>query len=178
MEEEKNVKHDSAYIAGRTEGPFGSDDTDVDRPMEDNKNQYEQENSANGLDSQQIRGGQDGRNERGIGSTDMDSKNGVLRMGDMTNSAMEVTEEGLEAAVADGKKTNTAMVDVTTQGPDDYGSADQVPVPKAQEAAKKQNDNKKPDQTDKEQEEREDDVAETGTDLNNKPTYWLSVMWQ
>ena len=171
MEDEKDVKHDSAYIAGRTDGPFGSDDSDVDRPTEDNRNQYEQENSANGTDSQQIRGGQDGRNERGIGSTDMDSKNGILRMGDTSNSTLEVTEEGMNAAVADGKKTNTAMVDVTTSGPDDYGSADQVGTPKAQEAAKKQNDPEKTDKNDKDQQEREEDVAETGTDLNNKPTY-------
>jgi len=173
MEDEKEVKHDSAYIAGRTEGPFGSDDADVDRPIEDNKNQYEQENSANGTDSQQVRGGQDGRNERAIGSTDMDGKNGILRMGDTSNSTLEVTEEGLNAAVADGKKTNTAMVDVTTSGPDDYGSAGQVGTPEAQEAAKKQNDPKKTDKNDEDQQAREDDVAETGTDLNNKPTYWF-----
>ncbi|SFC74243.1 hypothetical protein [Spirosoma endophyticum] len=171
MEDEKDVKHDSAYIAGRTQGPFGSDDTDVDRPVEDNKNQYEQENSANGTDSQQVRGGQDGRNERAIGSTDMDSKNGILRMGDTSNSTLEVTEEGMNAAVADGKKTNTATVDVTTSGPDDYGSADQVSTPKAQEAAKKQDDSEKTDKNDKDQQEREKDVAETGTDLNNQPAY-------
>lgn len=169
MKDEQDVKRENAQINGRTEGPFGSDDTDIDRPLEDNKNQYEQENSANGLDSEQVRGGQDGRNNRGIGSTDMDSKNGVLRMGDTSNSTMEVTEEGKNAAVADGKTTNTAMVDVTTEGPDDYASNDKVPAPKAQEAAKKQNDNQKPD--DKEQEEREEDIAETGTDLNNQPTY-------
>ena len=168
MKDEKEVERDDAQINGRTEGPFSSDDTDVDRQVQDNKNTYEQENSANGLDSQQVRGGQDGRNNRGIGSTDMDSKNGVLRMGDITNSTMEVTEEGMESAIADGKKTNTAMVDVTTEGPDDYASNDEVPVPKAQEAAKKQDD----DQTsDSEQEEREEDVAETGTDLNNQPAY-------
>ncbi len=169
MKDEKEVERDDAQINGRTEGPFGSDDTDVDRQMQDNKNTYEQENSANGLDSDQVRGGQDGRNNRGMGSTDMDSKNGVLRMGDITNSTMEVTQEGMEAAVADGKKTNTAMVDVTTEGPDDYALNEQVPVPKAQEAAKKQTDNQKSD--DKEQEEREEDVAETGTDLNNQPSY-------
>ena len=173
MEDEKGVKHDSAYIAGRTEGPFGSDDADVDRAVEDNKNQYEQENSANGLDSQQVRGGQDGRNERGIGSTDMDSKNGILRTGDTSNSTMEVTEEGLNAAVADVKKTNTAMVDVTTMGPDDYGSADQTGTPKAQEAAKKQNDTEKTNENDEDQKAREEEIAETGTDLNNKPTYWF-----
>lgn len=171
MKDEEDVERDDAQITGRTEGPFGSDDSDADRRVEDNKNQFEQENSANGLDSQQVRGGQDGRNNRGIGSTDMDSKNGVLRMGDADNSAMEVTQEGLDSAVAGESKTNTAMVDVTTQGPDDYGSADKVGTPKAQEAAKKQNDTKKTDADDKTQQEREDDVAETGTDLNNRPTY-------
>ena len=168
MKDEKDVEREDAQITGRTEGPFGSDDTDVDRQAGDNVNTYEQENSANGLDSEQVRGGQDGRNIRGMGSTDMDSKNGVIRMGDTANSTMEVTEEGANAAVADGAKTNTAMVDVTTEGPDDYASADQVPVPNAQEGAKKQNDNQ---EDDKDQQEREDEIAETGTDLNNKPTY-------
>jgi len=169
MKDEKDVEREDAQITGRTEGPFGSDDTDVDRQAGDNVNTFEQENSANGLDSEQVRGGQDGRNIRGMGSIDMDSKNGVIRMGDITNSTMEVTEEGANAAVADDAKTNTAMVDVTTGGPDDYASADQVPVPNAQEEAKKQNDNQEED--DKDQQEREEEVAETGTDLNNKPTY-------
>ena len=170
MNDENDVEHDGAQITGRTDGPFGSDDTDIDRKVEDNKNRFEQENSANGLDSEQVRGGQDGRNDRAIGSTDMDSKNGVLRMGDNANSTLEVTKEGLNAAVADAAKTNTAMVDVTTHGPDDYGSADQVGVPKAQEAAKKQNDGKT-GKGDKAQEERDEQIAETGTDLSNKPTY-------
>ncbi|SOD98697.1 hypothetical protein [Spirosoma fluviale] len=169
MKDEKDVEREDAQINGRTEGPYGTDDTDVDRVKTDNKNTFEQENSANGLDSEQVRGGQDGRNIRGMGSTDMDSKNGVLRMGDITNSTMEVTEEGMESAVADGAKTNTAMVDVTTEGPDDYASADQVPTPKAQEEAKDQNDGRQSDED--EQQEREEDVAETGTDLNNQPTY-------
>lgn len=171
MQDEENVEHDDAQITGRTEGPFGADDTDADRRVEDNKNRFDQENSANGLDSTQVRGGQDGRNNRGIGSTDMDSKNGVLRMGDTSNSTMEVTPEGLDSAVASESKTNTAMVDVTTHGPDDYGSADKVGVPKAQEAAKKQNDDEEADRDDKAQKEHDQDMAETGTDLNNKPTY-------
>lgn len=170
MKDEKDVEREDAQITGRTEGPFGSDDTDVDRQTSDNVNTYEQENSANGLDSEQVRGGQNGRNIRGIGSTDMDSKNGVIRMGDVSNSTMEVTEEGANAAVADGAKTNTATVDVTISGPDDYASADQVPVPNAQEDAKKQDDDQETD-ADKDQQEREDDVAETGTDLNNQPAY-------
>ncbi|WP_420147739.1 hypothetical protein [Spirosoma sp.] len=171
MKDEKDVEREDAQITGRTDGPFGSDDTDIDRVTQDNKNTYEQENSANGLDSQQVRGGQDGRNNRGMGSIDMDSKNGVLRMGDMDNSSMEVTQEGLESAVADQAKTNTAMVDVTTHGPDDYGSAEEVGTPRAEKAAKEQNDDQQADSDDKLQEEREGDVAETGTDLNNKPTY-------
>ncbi len=170
MNDEQEVEHDDAQITGRTEGPFGSDDADVDRGMADNKNQYEQENSANGLDSQQVRGGQDGRNNRGMGSTDMDSKNGVLRMGDMDNSTMEVTPEGADSAVAGAKTTNTATVDVTTSGPDDY-SAEKMPVPKAQEAAKKQDGDQPSDEQANEQKEREEEVAETGTDLTNKPTY-------
>ncbi|GAB4037508.1 hypothetical protein [Spirosoma gilvum] len=171
MKDEEDVKHENAQINGRSEGPFGSDDTDQDRPAEDNRNRYSQENSVNGLDSEQVRGGQDGRNDRAIGSTDMDSKNGVLRMGDMSNSTMELTEEGKNAAAADGAQTNTAMVDVTTHGPDDYASDDEVPNPKAQEDAKRQNDPKKSEQDNETQKDHEASLAETGTDLNNKPTY-------
>lgn len=171
MKDEKGVEREDAQINGRTEGPFGTDDTDVDRQTQDNRNQFEQENSANGLDSQQVRGGQDGRNNRGMGSTDMDSKNGVLRMGDMDDTSLDVTPEGLDSAVAGAAKTNTAMVDVTTAGPDDYGSADKVPVPKAQEAAKNQDDSEETSTDDKTQKQQQEDVAETGTDLNNKPTY-------
>ncbi|GAB3717590.1 hypothetical protein GCM10027592_59790 [Spirosoma flavus] len=172
MEDEKDVKREEAQINGRTEGPFGSDDTDADRPLSDNRNNYEQENSANGLDSEQVRGGQDGRNDRAIGSTDMDSQNGVLRMGDMSNSSLEITEEGLNSAAADAPKSNTSMVDVTTHGPDDYASNDEVPAPEAQKEAKKQGDSTKDsDKSDQAQKEREDDIAETGTDLKNKPVY-------
>jgi hypothetical protein len=169
-EEQKGIEKDGAEITGRTEGPFGSDDTDIDRRAEDNKHRYEQENSANGLDSIQVRGGQDGRNIRGIGSTDMDSEEGLLRRGDTANSTMEVTEEGMKSAVADSAKTDTAMVSVTTHGPDDYASADKVPVPKAQEAAKKQNDSPE-EEPEKTEDERNEEIAETGTDLNNKPSY-------
>jgi hypothetical protein len=169
-EEQEGVEKDDAQITGRTDGPFGSDDTDVDRRAEDNKHRYDQENSANGTDSLQIRGGQDGRNIRGIGSTDMDSEEGLLRRGDTANSTMEVTEEGMNSAIADSAKTDTAMVSVTTHGPDDYASADEVPVPKAQKAAKEQNDSpeQKPEKT---VEERDEEIAETGTDLSNQPSY-------
>ncbi|WP_080057004.1 hypothetical protein [Spirosoma aerolatum] len=171
MKNEEDVNHENAQITGRSEGPFGSDDTDRDRPVEDNRNRYSQENSVNGLDSEQVRGGQDGRNDRAIGSTDMDSKNGVLRMGDMSNSTMELTEEGKNAAAADDAKTNTAMVDVTTHGPDDYASDNEVPNPKAQEAAKNQNDPKESELDEETQLDHEASLAETGTDLNNKPAY-------
>ena len=173
MKDEKDVERDDAQIIGRTDGPFGSDDADADLPVQDNKNRPEIDESANGLDSVQVRGGQDGRNNRGIGSTDMDSKNGVLRMGDTSDSTMEVTEEGLSSAIASGEKTNTGTVDVTTSGPDDYASAATVGVPNAQKAAKEQ-DNADEDEVstdDDEQAEREEDVAETGTDLNNQPSY-------
>ncbi|GAB3750992.1 hypothetical protein [Spirosoma pomorum] len=165
MKEETGVDRDETQINGRTEGPFGSDDADVDVRAEDNRNRADQEDSANGLDSLQVRGGQDGRNNRGIGSTDMDGKNGILRMGDRDNSTMEVTEEALNSAVASESKTNTATVDVTTSGPDDYASADEVDTPDAEKEAKEQ------DQVKDTQQEQHDDIAETGTDLNNKPTY-------
>lgn len=178
MKDEQDVERDDAQIVGRTEGPFGTDDSDADRPVQDNKNRDVVEESANGLDSVQVRGGQDGRNNRGVGSIDMDSKNGVLRMNDMDNSTMEVTEEGAENAAGDKTITNTAMVDVTTHGPDDYASAKLVGVPNAQKTAKSQNkpeeddtDDADPDDRDDSQQDREEDVAETGTDLNNQPTY-------
>lgn len=172
---EEDVKRDDAQINGRTEGPFGSDDTDADVTMTDNKNRDEMANSANGLDSMQVRGGQDGRNNRGIGNTDMDSERGLLRMGDTDSSTMEVTDAAQESIVSNADKTNTATADVTTAGPDDYASAEQVGVPNAEIAAKEQDDDA--DETDdsvpagQEQEEREDEVAETGTDLSNQPTY-------
>ncbi|QKZ14415.1 hypothetical protein [Spirosoma sp. KUDC1026] len=165
MKEETGVDRDETQINGRTDGPFGTDGADVDVRAEDNKHRADQEDSANGLDSLQVRGGQDGRNNRGIGSTDMDSKNGILRMGDQDNSTMEVPEEALNSAAASESKTNTATVDVTTSGPDDYASADQVDTPDAEKEAKEQ------DQTEDTSQESHDDVAETGTDLNNQPTY-------
>lgn len=174
MKDEQDVKRDDAQIIGRTEGPFGSDDADADLPVQDNKNRDVIENSANGLDSVQIRGGQDGRNNRGFGGIDMDSKNGVLRLGDTDDGAMQVTDEAISNAAASEGQTKTAMVDVTTAGPDDYASADTVSVPNAQKAAKAQNDTDGDDQVltdEKEQTEREENVAETGTDLNNQPAY-------
>lgn len=173
MNDEKDVEREDAQIIGRTEGPFGSDDADADLIMQDNKNRDVIENSANGLDSVQVRGGQDGRNNRGFGGIDMDGKNGVLRMGDQDDSAMQVTDEAISNAAASEGQTKTAMVNVTTSGPDDYASADKVGVPNAQKAAKEQNgtDEDKAITDEKEQTEREEDVAETGTDLNNQPSY-------
>jgi hypothetical protein len=173
MKDEKDVERDDAQIIGRTEGPFGSDDADVDRAVQDNKNRPEIDESANGLDSVQVRGGQDGRNNRGFGGIDMDSKNGVIRMGDTDDSTMDVTEEGASNAAGDKTLTKTGMVDVTTSGPDDYASANKVGVPNAQKAAKEQDnaDEEEMSTDDEEQAEREEDVAETGTDLNNQPSY-------
>jgi hypothetical protein len=173
MKNEKDVERDDAQIIGRTEGPFGSDDADADLPVQDNKNRPEIDESANGLDSVQVRGGQDGRNNRAFGGIDMDGKNGVIRMGDTDNSTMDVTEEGASNAAADKTLTKTAMVDVTTSGPDDYASANKVGVPNAQQAAKEQDnaDEQEMSTDDDEQAEREEDVAETGTDLNNQPSY-------
>lgn len=173
MEDEKDVEREDAQIIGRTEGPFGSDDADADLIVQDNKNRDVIQNSANGLDSVQVRGGQDGRNNRGFGGIDMDGKNGVLRMGDQDDSAMEVTDEAISNAAASEGQTKTAMVDVTTSGPEDYASADKVGVPNAQKAAKEQNDTDEDEviTDEKEQTEREEDVAETGTDLNNQPSY-------
>ncbi|GAB3642274.1 hypothetical protein [Spirosoma arcticum] len=173
MENEKDVEREDAQIIGRTEGPFGSDDADADLIVQDNKNRDVIQNSANGLDSVQVRGGQDGRNNRGLGGMDMDGKNGVLRMGDQDDSAMDVTDEAISNAAASEGQTKTAMVDVTTSGPDDYASADKVGVPNAQKAAKEQDDADEDEAItdEKEQIEREEDVAETGTDLNNQPSY-------
>ena len=173
MEDEKDVEREDAQIIGRTEGPFGSDDADADLTVQDNKNRDVIENSANGLDSVQVRGGQDGRNNRGFGGIDMDGKNGVLRMGDQDDSEMQVTDEAISNAAASEGQTKTAMVDVTTSGPDDYASADKVGVPNAQKAAKEHNDADEDEVAidEKEQTEREEDVAETGTDLNNQPSY-------
>jgi hypothetical protein len=169
---EKGVRHEGAQITGRTDGPYKSDGTDADHAAQDNKNRPEQEDSANGLDSLQIRGGQDGRNNRGIGSTDMDSQNGLLRLGDQDDDLPEdVTQEGLSQA----GKSNTSMVSVTTHGPDDYASNDEVPTPKAQEKAKEQGDstdaNDSDTNSDQSQEEKEEEVGQTGTSTSHQPAY-------
>lgn len=176
-EEEKGVMRDGTQINGRTEGPQGTDGVDADRAVQDNKRSDLVDESANGLDSVEVRGGQDGRNNRGIGSMDMDAKNGVLRMGDQDNSTMEVPDETLDQVAASSAKTNTATTDVTTAGPDDYASADAVGVPNAQKEAKEsaggEDDSPKDSNTDSDtsQQEKEHDVAETGTSVDHQPTY-------
>lgn len=175
--EEKGVTRDSTQINGQTEGPQGTDGTDADQAIQDNKRTDLVDDSANGLDSVEVRGGQDGRNIRGFGGIDMDSKNGVLRMGDMDNSTMEVTDEALDQAAASSGNTNTTTTDVTTAGPDDYASADTVGVPNAQKEAKESaqedddNEPNKADNSSQSQLETEHDVAETGTSIDHQPTY-------
>lgn len=168
----EDIKRREAQLNGRTEGPYGSDDTDVDRPAEDNRNRYDQENSANGLDSEQVRGGQDGRNNRGIGSTDMDGKNGVLRMGDQDNSTMEVTNEALNS-IGPADKTNTASVSTSSEpsGRNDLAenpSDSQTRVPDAQS---EQESTEESGDSQSSQEKNDNEIAQTGTDLTNEPTY-------
>lgn len=170
--DEKTVLRDGAQINGQTEAPRGSDDTEPDARTKDNLNTNLQENSANGLDSEDVRGGQDGRNNRGMGSQDMDSKNGVLRMGDMDDSTMEVTEAAVTTAAASESKTST--VSVTTAGPDDYASDAEVKIPNAQKEAKEaaESVDEESDTNSAASQEKEDrDIAETGTSLDNQPTY-------
>ena len=170
--DEKTVLRDGAQINGQTEAPRGSDNTEPDARAKDNLNTNLQENSANGLDSEDVRGGQDGRNNRGMGSQDMDSKNGVLRMGDMDDSTMEVTEAAVTTAAASESKTNT--VSVTTAGPDDYASDAEVKIPNAQKEAKEaaESVDEESDTNSAASQEKEDrDIAETGTSLDNQPTY-------
>lgn len=172
-EHEKDIPEESK-ITGRTKGPYRSDGTDEDHSAIDNKNRYSQENSANGLDSQQVRGGQDGRNDRAIGSTDMDGANGVLRFNDQDSEApTDVTEEGQKSVTAADTKTST--VDVTTHGPDDYASAGETPTPKAQKKAKEQDkksqSGSKSSREAASQRETEENVAQTGTSISHKPTY-------
>ncbi|KAB7732025.1 hypothetical protein F5984_07355 [Rudanella paleaurantiibacter] len=170
---EKGVDHDSTQINGRTEGPQGTDGMDVDQAVQDNKRTDLVDDSANGLDSVQVRGGQDGRNIRGFGGIDMDGKNGVIRKGDTDNSTMEVTEEGAKNAAASVAQTNTSTVDVTSAGPDDYASADTVGVPNAQEEARKAVDSAEDNDSDADvsQEKENDDIAQTGTSTDHQPTY-------
>ncbi len=159
----------------QNQNSFSSDDSTHDDFEGDNLHNEEQENSANGLDSTEIRDGQNGRNIRGMGSQDMDSQNGVIRMGDMDNSTMEVTEEGAKNAAPSIAQNNTSTVSVTTAGPDDYASDPVVSVPNAQKEAKKQDETGAVDTSDADtpvsQEDTDEDVAETGTSIDHQPTY-------
>ncbi|MBO0952040.1 hypothetical protein [Fibrella forsythiae] len=160
----------------QTRSPHSSDDTTNSDHEGDNLNQKAQENSANGLDSTEVRGGQNGRNIRAMGSQDMDSQNGVLRQNDMSNGAMDVPDEAFANAAASENQTKTATVSVTTAGPDDYASDAVVSVPNAQKEAKKQDDDESSDDSSdndsvESQEETEEDVANTGTSTDHQPTY-------
>lgn len=169
--EEETEQHHDAQISGRTEGPYGTDGTDVDTRVQDNRNREIVEDSANGLDSVQVRGGQDGRNDRGIGSMDMDSKNGVLRMGDMGNSTMEVTEEGLKNAAADDpQKTRTSTVDAPDQQeprPDEV----EEETPNAKQETRQQSDDPENPDSSANKETEDEQIARTGTSIEHKPTY-------
>ncbi|QJD79015.1 hypothetical protein [Spirosoma rhododendri] len=175
-DEQDDYSMKDAQIAGKQEQPLGTDGSDQDRANIDNKHRESEENSANGLDSETVVGGQDGRNNRGIGSTDMDSENGLLRMNDMDDSQMQVTDEGMESATSGENRTNTSTVDVTTSGPDDYASADEVGTPDAEVPAKEQadeDDEGDPDNTQPtgNDEADEEQISQIGTDLDNQPAY-------
>ena len=150
-----------------------SEDSTPNNTEGDNLHQEGLENSPNGLDSTEVTGGQNGRNIRAMGSQDMDSEHGVLRMGDMDDSTMELTEEGKQSAATSSAQTNTSTVSVTTAGPDDHGSDSVVNVPNVQKETKP--DEKDADENDTNsstsQEETEKDVAETGTSTDHQPTY-------
>lgn len=172
--DEQSVRRDGAQITGRTDGPYASDGTDMDRALKDNKNRDVIEDSANGLDSVQERGGQDGRNIRGFGGIDMDSKNGVIRFNDINfNMADDITEEGLNQV----PKSDTSTVSVTTHGPDDYASDSDVPVPNAQERAKEQDTDEGTDANDsstnstESKEKQSEDIGRTGTSTTHQPAY-------
>jgi hypothetical protein len=180
--EENDVHHDGAAIVGQTEGPLRSDGVTEEVSLKDNRNNEVMENSTSGLDSVDVRGGQDGRNNRAMGSQDMDGQNGILRMNDQDNSTMEVTDEAQASIAASAAQTGTSTVgvttSVTTSGPDDYASADEVGVPNAQQEAKASLDGDNSDDDllpDNEGDEPEaadqEEVAETGTDINHQPTY-------
>lgn len=123
--------------------------------------------------------GEDGRNIRGFGSTDQDSENGLLRLNDQDTSTMEVTPEAEKSISGDKALTQTSTVAFTTAGPDDDSSVDEVAVPTAEEAAKEaaeatdeaENDVDEANTRTGSQEKRDEDIAETGTSLDNQPAY-------
>ncbi|WP_128544386.1 hypothetical protein [Larkinella soli] len=182
-EKESYVRPEESRITGKSEGPYRSDGTDEDVSAFDNRHREEVEDSASGWDSVQIRGAQDGRNDRFMGSQDMDDANGILRFNDQDyGDTRDVTDEGMNAAAAGDAQTNTSTVDVTTAGPDDYASGEDVPTPEAQRKAKEQDNAETPGADDPEngreqsnsadsQEQRDHDMAHTGTDTEHKPVY-------
>jgi hypothetical protein len=178
---EAGVVRDDAQIVGQAEGPLRSDDTTEDYTAKDNLHTDIQQDSANGLDSVEVRGGQDGRNNRGMGSQDMDSANGVLRFNDQDDTTMQVTEAAKSSIAASDAQTNTGPESGTTINPAPAGAA----VPNAQQQAA--NADMEADETDIDDdahtdegadtdeaddrtgESDEDEVARTGTDLNFQP---------
>ncbi|RAJ94098.1 hypothetical protein LX87_03982 [Larkinella arboricola] len=141
----------------------------------DNRHRADQEDSANAIDSREITGGEDGRNDRFMGGMDMDSRNGLLRFNDSDDNnnspAEDITEEGQKSVVSSGPRTNTSMVDVTTHGPDDYPSAEDVPVPNAQKEAKEQAQDEPGAEVDQSGGNNEDEMSQSGTSTDHKPVY-------
>lgn len=152
------------------------DDNHTQQPTQRDVGKHDEfENVANamGPDVETGNVGQDGRNDRFLGSTDMDSENGIIRMNDQDNSTMEVTEEGMKNVTGQGEQSKTSTVDVTTHGPDDYASAEDTPAPEAQEEAKAQ-DGRTTEwdaRQEKSPEEQEEEIAQTGTSTTHRPTY-------
>ncbi len=122
--------HHGASITGHDKEPLHSDDTTAEYAAKDNLHTEQQENSANGLDSIEIRGGQNGRNIRGMGSQDMDSANGVLRFNDQDDTTMHVTEAAKNSAAASSAQTDTSLTGTTT-----IQAGSTVSVPNAQQMA-------------------------------------------
>ena len=158
-----------------TRTSFSSDDSENISQEPDNLHREEQENSANGLDSTEVTGGQNGRNVRGMGSQDMDSANGLLRLNDTDDGAMDVPDEAIANAAASEGQTKTSPV-----GAANYVPAPAVAVPNAQQATKKQDEadqETKPGNSDSNtdeavtQEEKEEDIAQTGTSVDHQPAY-------
>jgi hypothetical protein len=166
---EGSVTRDGAAIVGQTEGPLRSDDTTADYTAKDNLHTEAQENSANGLDSVEVRGGQDGRNNRGMGSQDMDSANGVLRFNDQDDTTMQVTEAAKTSIAASDAQTNTGPAAVTTAGQE----PGRPTVPNAQRSASQKEDTDETPRTDEadepSDESDEKEMARTGTNLDFQP---------
>ncbi len=160
-----------------TRTSFSSDDSGNIKQEPDNLHRDEQENSANGLDSTEVADGQDGRNIRALGSQDMDSANGLLRLNDTEDGAMDVPEAAIANAAASEGQTKTGLVAMASPAP----APNPVNVPNAQQAAKKhdQPDDEEPNTSNSDsntdeavtQEEKEEAIAETGTSIDHQPAY-------